>query len=523
MDYGVCCGICTKSLTQEDGPHCPSCVQNMLYGVRLELARVLMEKEQLGKKVEAITAEGEPDEPLDDELQILRTAYHSQVDISELQQIIDETAEIERQTTIVKKEVELKKAKAKEMRENLDARKANLLAAKRAEKKGQQEKWEKLKEESAKLKAEHDAIHNKVIDAKATLCREAALLLGLRHSKKKTKEGTIRDRYFIAGLPLPDLKDINNMRCTDLTAALDSTARLVVLCAFYLGVRLPAEITLPHRDYPLPTINAPLTSYFGTRTAFPGSGSSLSAPSSPTASRVELSSFPRPRPLYFGSFDHNEVVAQFAKKESLAFSFFLEGISLLAWDIAWLSRTQGFVQGTESWEDVCDIGRNLYQMILAPPQSAATFRTLTQRDLQIRQHRSQSTSTPASDSNMLVGRLGTGSHTSAHTFLGALSSDGDNPVRYWRLNKHTMVGDPLKKHLLGEMNNAEWELLDEGEWDDGGEKMDDAVLIKTRAMDGKDYDDSRSIMTANKVADGEEDVKAKGTSGWTKVKSRDKP
>jgi len=210
MENGDCCGVCTKSMTQEDGPHCPSCVRNMLYGVRLELARVLMEKEELGKKVEAITAEEEPDEPLDDELQTLRTAFHSQVDISELQQTIDETAEIERQTTILKKEVELKKAKAKEMRANLDARKANLLAAKRAEKKGQQQKLEQLQEATAKLKAEHDAVHNKIIDAKATLCREAASLLRLQHSKKKTKEGTIKDRYFIAGLPLPDLKDINS-------------------------------------------------------------------------------------------------------------------------------------------------------------------------------------------------------------------------------------------------------------------------------------------------------------------------
>ncbi len=77
-----------------------------------------------------------------------------------------------------------------------------------------------------------------------------------------------------------------------------------------------------------------------------------------------------------------------------------------------------------------------------------------------------------------------------------------------------MVVDPLKKHLLGEMNTAEWELLEEQEWDDGGEKMDDAVVIRTRAMDGKDYDESR------KVVGGEDVGKGKGTSGWTKVKSR---
>ncbi|KAK5307486.1 hypothetical protein LTR99_000458 [Exophiala xenobiotica] len=500
------CGICQKNLTQEDGPNCVGCVRSMLYPIRLELARVLLEKEAMGKKVEAIVAEDEPEEPLDNELAILRRAYQQQFEADEVQQIEEENSETERELAIAQKELELKQEKSKQLKELLDKRRANLAAAKEAERKNQAKKREELKVKSAQLKADHDIIHNKVIDAKAVLCREAASLLGLRRVKKKIKDGSIKDCYMIAQLPLPDLKDIN---------ILDSTARLVHLCAYYLGVRLPAEITLPHRDYPLPTINSPQTSYFGHRTAFPGTGSSLSAPSSPTGSRVDVSSFPRPRPLFIGSFDVNEIVAQYAKKEPVAFNFFLEGISLLAWDIAWLCRTQGFVHGTELWDDVCDIGRNLCQMIVAVPQSPATFRTLTQRDLQIRQRRPHSTSSPASDSHMMVGRLGSGSHTSAHTFLGSAAAAGDNPSRNWRLNKYNMVVDPLKKHLLGEMNTAEWELLEEPEWDDGGEKMDDAVVIRTRAMDGKDYDESRKVVGA-----GEDGGKGKGTSGWTKVKSR---
>lgn len=310
-----------------------------------------------------------------------------------------------------------------------------------------------------------------------------------------------------------------DMRCTELTAALGNTSRLVFLCAFYLGIRLPAEITLPHRDYPLTTINTPLTSYFGQRITFPGSGASLSAPGSPTASRMDLSLSPKPRPLYIGSDDPNEVVAHFAKKEPLAFNYFLEGISLLAWDVAWLSRTQGFTAGTETWEDVCDVGRNLYKMILAPPQSAATFRVLTQRDVQTRLRRSQSTSSPVTETTIAPGRLGSFSHNSAHTFLGAASSAADNPSRNWPLNNYNMISDPLKKYLLTEMNNAEWELLDEQEWDDGGEKMDEAVFVKTRAMDGKDYDDARSIMTPGGEDDG---ARGKGKSGWTKIKNREK-
>jgi hypothetical protein len=204
------CGICQKNLTQEDGPNCVGCVRSMLYPIRLELARVLLEKEAMGKKVEAIVAEDEPEEPLDNELAILRRAYQQQFEADEVQQIEEENSETERQLAIAQKELELKQEKSKQLKELLDKRRANLAAAKEAERKNQAKKREELKVKSAQLKADHDIIHNKVIDAKAVLCREAASLLGLRRVKKKIKDGSIKDCYMIAQLPLPDLKDINS-------------------------------------------------------------------------------------------------------------------------------------------------------------------------------------------------------------------------------------------------------------------------------------------------------------------------
>ena len=162
-------------------------------------------------------------------------------------------------------------------------------------------------------------------------------------------------------------------------------------------------------------------------------------------------------------------------------------------------------------------------MILAQPQSAAITRVLTQREVETRHRRSNSASSPAREDkeSTFPARLGSYSHNSAHTFLGSAADAGDNPSRNGRLTRFAMISDPLKKHLLTEMNNAEWELLDEEEWDDGGEKMDDAVVIKARAMDGREYDDSRSIINPG----GEEESArgSKGKSGWTKLKTRDKP
>lgn len=320
-----------------------------------------------------------------------------------------------------------------------------------------------------------------------------------------------------------------DMRCTDLTAVLGNTAFIVYLCSYYIGIKLPSEITVPHRDYPLTTIMTPAQSYFGQNIPFPGSGSSLgSAPGSPSTSRSDGASMPRPRPLFIGSDDHNENVAQFAKKDPVAFSFFLEGIALLAYNIAWFSRSQGFLQGTDSWEDICDMGGILFEMLVAPPQSPAIMRVMSQRDLRDRRSGKASESGTHDSGSNSTGRLGAGSHNSMHDFFPR--SAYSNATRNWRFNNYNMLADPLKKHLLNEMNNAEWEVLNQDEWDDGGEKMDEAVFIKARAMDGATYDDARSIMTTtmNKMAGmeiGSDDSrdKGKGKSGWTKVKSREKP
>ena len=318
------------------------------------------------------------------------------------------------------------------------------------------------------------------------------------------------------------------MKLTELSASLSNTAHLVVLVSFYLSIRLPAEITLAHRDYPLPTIFTPANSYAGREVPFLGSTPTPSSSDSPAASRHDdLRPIPRPRPLFLESKDLEEKVPQFATKDSIAFNLFLEAISLLAWDVAWLCRTQGFHDGTETWEDVCNVGRNIWQLLLSQPQSPGLMRVLSSRDVQSRTKNGKGT---AAGRTAPMAKLGSLSHSSAHSFLG--SSEAQESLRGWKVSKYTMIMDPLKKALISEMNNAEWELLQEQEWDDGGERFDGdaAVLVRNKNMDGQNFDDARSIMTATgKVEENVENAddssgtaRVRGTSGWTKVRGRDK-
>ena len=54
-----------------------------------------------------------------------------------------------------------------------------------------------------------DIMHEKTAESRLFLCREAALLYGLQQ-RKRQKGGLGRDIYFIGGMPIADLRDLNS-------------------------------------------------------------------------------------------------------------------------------------------------------------------------------------------------------------------------------------------------------------------------------------------------------------------------
>lgn len=505
------CDVCARSGSDlsDIGLYCTSCARAALYTPRLELGRVLLEKASLNSKFDDITNDSNTLE----HSRRLAKSWRTEVSRTRggdtrdnLQQ--NQASIISTKDEIVSMRDEIAKTKAE-----LESRRAALKTVRGSlagQEKGQ---TDRLGEVMAKGLKNFNAIHDASVETRAYLCREAATLLRLRQRKTR-KNDQIREHYLIAGWQIPDLRSIANYKCTELTAMLATFSHLLCLVAFYLGVRLPAEITLPRRDYPLATINTPSTSYTSTKVEFPGSGSFLAM--TELSKKNEAKGVSRPRPLFIGSDDKNELISHVAKRDPSAFKFFIEAISLLAWNVSWLSHSQGFTTGTETWIESCNIGYNLWQLVFAPQQSAALLRAVSTRDA--RQRQPPRTSTPPADAT--PARLGAYSHSSAHSFLG--SSTRAIHTRALRLTKYTMIADPLRKQLENEIKNAEWEVLGDDEILDGGENFDEAVVIRTRTMDGKHYDDARSIMTTRTQLEEPTNGRPKGTSGWTKVKEKNR-
>lgn len=503
------CDLCARSGADLEtiGLQCASCARLALYLPRLEHGRVLLEKGTLNSKFNDITNETgslEHSRRLAKSWKVemsrtkatdVREGLHqSQTSISRLK---DEVSELRGEVAQRKAQLQMERAALKTVRATLAG-----------QNKGQTDRQIEAKTNRFKR---FNAIHEASVEARAYICREAASLLRLRQRKTRKTDG-IREHYLIAGWQIPDLRTIANCKCSELTAMLATFSHLLCLVAFYLGVRLPAEITLPRRDYPLATINTPATSYTSTKVEFPGSGSFFAM--TEISKKKEASGVSRPRPLFIGSDDKNELISHVAKRDSSAFKFFVEAISLLAWNVSWLGHSQGFTVGTDNWGESCEIGRNLWHLIFAPKQAPAIMRAVSSRDT--RQRESSRAGTASADTSH--GLLGAYSHNSAHSYLGSTARAVHS--RTMRLTQYTMVADPLRKQLENDIKNAEWEVLGQEEILDGGENFDEAVVVRNRNMDGRHYDDARSIMSTRTQLDEPPNGKPKGTSGWTKVKEK---
>lgn len=504
------CSVCERSGDElvDVGVNCASCARTLLYGHRLEHARYLLEKAKLHSQFDAITT-GKPEE------QRLTEAWNTEIHRTKVNDVRGRLSQSHEAIAALKTEIATLKEETARKKSDLAAEGKELKTTKATLAGSNKGQIDKLHDTMTKGIKGFESMHNASVDMRAYLCRETASLLRLRQRKSRSGDGSQRERYLIAGWIIPDLRTINTVRCTELTAILSCIAHLLSLISFYLGVRLPAEITLPHRNYPLATINTPATSYSGAKIEFPGSGSYLAMTDLSKTNETRNQS--RPRPLFIGSDDKNEFVSDVARKDPSAFKFFVEAVSLLAWNISWLIHSQGLAVGSQSWTDACDIGYNMWFLVFAPHQSTALLRALSRRDGHQRPSPGVSRSgTPPADAP--VNRLGSYSHASAHSPLTSTSRTIHGKTL--RLSQYTMIADPLRKTLENEMKNADWEMLDQDEILDGGENFDEAVLIRTNATDDKHYDDTRSIMTTFTTGRLGQNMngKPKGTSGWTKVK-----
>ncbi|KAG5663652.1 hypothetical protein KAF25_006237 [Fusarium avenaceum] len=313
------------------------------------------------------------------------------------------------------------------------------------------------------------------------LCMEAARLYGL----ERVKEGSSgKYEYYLGGIPVVDLTGMNSSTPEMISTSLSHVCHILMLVSHYLSIRLPAAITLPHRDYPRPTIFNLSASYRSGDPVFP-SQSGLSTPSNPGDADSQRVS--RPRPLYI-----DKPLPQLAKEDPATFSYFIEGVTLLAYNIAWACSTQGVPIGDKTYfEDICNMGRNLHNLLTNQQATSGSLLPITPT--------TRESESSKGEADGQVSRMGQYSHGTTFYYLGG--AEGTEFSKTFKLPGPMKLADKLKKKLLSEAPTPDWEFLD-----------DDAWKVEEEPANGNQP--SKDTLATDK------NTPRRGAGGWMRVKNR---
>ncbi|PVH83430.1 hypothetical protein DL98DRAFT_547429 [Cadophora sp. DSE1049] len=512
------CDICFRTGGQGDKKlHflCATDARNQLYDGRIRNARVLLENDTLNTQITSLFAgdkaqqTGDTHQASQSSIDIVAVSADKERTVDRTQQIITRADELRAKVELAKEEIAKRKATVARRKSDL-ASASNGVEARRAR------QIEEVKKATSMTKHKWNLGHSTTASSRTFLCGEAAKLYGL----KKGRRNSGSEEYRIGGVRIVDLRSLNTASPAEISTALSHIVHLLMLSTHYLAIRLPAEITLPHRDYPLPTIFPIASSYKHTDVPFPGSTPNQSSNTSPTASRhaEAPSNLPHPRPLFI-----KKPLPLLSTEDPSGYGLFLEGVTLLAYNIAWVCKSQGIPVGDESsFEDICNLGRNLYNLLIGTkPRPSPGSRASSAQSTPTKGGRE--TDGESDRKNSTFTTMGNFSHGTAHSFLGG--AVGTDFIRSWKLPSPTKLTDKLKSKLLSEVANAEWEMLDADAWAVDDEMGDDGVVVGARKeaaerlqnLGMQSFMSMRTVVEAVEMVGGDGERKP-GTSGWTKLR-----
>lgn len=497
--------------------------RNRLYAGRVAHATALIENEALSVKISSILTSTYPPSSGD---AVARTIYGQRVR-SEEAQAAERTSQIIAQADKLRAELDAARREIADRKSRNTRRKTDLAEASNGIETRRSRHMEEVERAMQMTKYKWNRSFESMAATRSYLCMEAARLYGLHRVKKGNSV-----KFELAGIEMIELPSMITATPEAISTSLAHISHILMLASHYLAIRLPAEVTLPHRDYPKPTIFSLASSHRHGEVPFPGTV--VLPPSEPRDQSQRH--IPRPRPLYI-----DRPLLALAKEDPSTYSLFIEGVVLLAYDIAWACCTQGVPVGDKtSYEDVCNMGRNLYNLLIGNQLTNNPATRLVQEPpspdaANIPESPQQTKDHLGCNATPMMGRF---SHGTVHTFLGA--AEGNDFTRGFKLPNPVKLADRLKKKLLIDADGLDWEMLNDDAWaveepmeagvqgkgkqqGESGQRLFgvESVMSTSTAKTNLDSTVADFAQVAlDDVASSPDRPKTSGTSGWTKLKSR---
>ena len=211
------CDICARRHTSKLPFNCATCARNALYELRLENAGVLVDKEALGRQVEAfvsLNSSTDVEKPGAGHVERIPLRNSSRWDVEQAtarkEESLERIQEIQNQANVLRKDIEDSRARIAKLKASLAHHRSDYdsithdLSARRAT------TLDSVEKSIKRIDHRWNTLHARTAEARVFLCREAANLYGLKQRRRR-KSGVVREDYMICGVAIVDLRDLNSM------------------------------------------------------------------------------------------------------------------------------------------------------------------------------------------------------------------------------------------------------------------------------------------------------------------------
>jgi hypothetical protein len=213
------CYICDRMGGTKLPLKCATCARSAIYPLRLQQASTLLEKEAMGRKVEAVV-EGRDQSGTDERLAFSGAMIdmHDCAKAHELETLTADATRLEERIQLISSLSQKLKSDMEEHKKSMAAKKAGLSrrrsdyeSATHALEAREAKDLETLQAGIKRMNRRRDLKQQDIVAGRFSLCREAAILAGLKRRTRKRSDGSMKDSFTIGdGLPIFDLRELHS-------------------------------------------------------------------------------------------------------------------------------------------------------------------------------------------------------------------------------------------------------------------------------------------------------------------------
>ena len=210
------CAICDRPHSKDLPFNCVGCARGFIYNSRLDALSAILENENLSDRVGKIhdlvvhKSKADSGESGVDGDAVLASQWRTEQRGLLLNGSKERISSAHTEIASLRQHIQQLKDETRRMSTTLNHRRLQLEDSRKAVSEMYNQRLGETSSHTSRVHRSYESLNKRTTEAKLNLCREAALLMGLKHRRKR-RHGDIFELYSISRLLIPDLREISGM------------------------------------------------------------------------------------------------------------------------------------------------------------------------------------------------------------------------------------------------------------------------------------------------------------------------